>query len=691
MSLLPALSTQYVAIGLIILVTAYLLALTFRYIPNTRVGIVEKLISGKGSVRSGFIALEGEAGFQPDVLRGGWHLLTPFQYRIHTVPLVTITQGKIGYLFARDGSPLQPDQALATNTTARDFQDVAKFLHSGGQRGPQRQILREGTYAINLAQFVVVTEGQIFYLPLSKDEDATFHAMASIIAERQGFHPFVLKGADDAIGVVTVHDGPSLAQGQIIAPTVGDDPGDAKTFHNNFQDPERFLAAGGRRGRQLQVLVEGTYYINRLFATVEMIKKTVIEVGNVGVVISYTGDKGSDLSGAEYRHGEMVQEGKRGVWSTPLLPGKYAFNTYAGQVVTVPTTNIILKWIRTEVGSHRLDENLAEVSLITKDAFEPSLPLSVVIHIDYQKAPLVIQRFGDIKRLVEQTLDPMVSAYFKNVGQTRTLIQLIQDRSSIQQIASEEMKEKFERYNLELQEVLIGTPTSAKPGDPNIEQILRQLRDRQIAEEQVETYSRQEKASIKERELREAEARARQQQHLTESELSITIQGNQGKAEYQRSLQQAAQIRALAEAEADKVKLMGGGEASRVRALAEAEAEKAARVGIAQALAIDEQVRAYGGPKFQLTQQVMSRFAEAIEHAGVDVVPRILIGGGNGSGVQGNLLESLLALLLSDRLGERVGEVPPREPEVEKLRQQIRSAVIATADVVAPTPKKSRE
>jgi hypothetical protein len=62
-----------------------------------------------------------------------------------------------------------------------------------------------------------------------------------------------------------------------------------------------------------------------------------------------------------------------------------------------------------------------------------SLPLSVVIHIDYQKAPLVIQRFGDVKKLVEQTLDPMVSAYFKNIGQTRTLIHLIQERNEIRQ------------------------------------------------------------------------------------------------------------------------------------------------------------------------------------------------------------------------------------------------------------------
>ena len=50
-----------------------------RYIPNTRVAVVEKLWSAHGSLRGGFIALRGEAGFQPQVLRGGWHLFFPFQ------------------------------------------------------------------------------------------------------------------------------------------------------------------------------------------------------------------------------------------------------------------------------------------------------------------------------------------------------------------------------------------------------------------------------------------------------------------------------------------------------------------------------------------------------------------------------------------------------------------------------------
>jgi uncharacterized membrane protein YqiK len=271
----------------------------------------------------------------------------------------------------------------------------------------------------------------------------------------------------------------------------------------------------------------------------------------------------------------------------------------------------------------------------------------------------------------------MVSAYFKNVGQTRTLIQLIQERSLIQEVAGGEMQAKFAHYNLKLEEVLIGTPTSS-PGDNKIEIILTQLRNRQIAEEQVETYARQEKAAVKERELREAEARARQQQQLTESEVSITIQSNQGKADYQRALQQAAQIRALAEAEA----------------------EKAARIGIGQAIAIEEQVRAYGGPQYRVTQEVMNRFSEAVQHSGVEVVPRVLITdshNGDGSGGGNSAMQGLLAMLLSERMGVSLADNgangadsangangDERPPEVLAMRQTIRDALTKAQAELAP-------
>src|SRR6201995_5313461 len=477
----------------------------FRYIPNNQVGIVEKLWSAKGSIEDGFIALNGEAGYEPEVLRGGLHVFFPFMYRLHKSDLVTVGQGKIAYVFARDGAPLGASQVLGANDTddKPDFQTARRFLNGGGQKGPQRKVLREGTYAINTTQFAIITDERVYGHALSGQERAVLDGMQLTISERWGFTPVILAANQDLVGVVTVHDGPSLPPGEIIAPEVGTELRYEETFHNNFQEPEKFLAAGGYRGRQLQVIVEGTWYINRLFATVEAVPKTVIPVGNVGVVIFYTGPKTADVSGDLYRHGELVENGSRGVWRDPLLPGKYAFNSYAGKIEVIPTVNFILKWVRGEVVAMKLDENLSETSLITKDSFDPTLPLSVVMHIDYKKAPMIIQRFGDVKKLVEQTLDPMVSAFFKNIAQKMTLIELLQTRSAIQDESAQAMKEKFAGYSLELQEVLIGTPRAAAVGDQTIENILIQLRSRQIAREQVETYREQEKAATQERTLNE--------------------------------------------------------------------------------------------------------------------------------------------------------------------------------------------
>lgn len=620
-----------------------------RYVRNDRVAIIEKLWSRNGSVTGGLIALKGEAGYQPEVLRGGYHFFFPFQYKVHIQSLVTIPQGQIGYIFARDGKPLGPTQTLASNVTSADFLDVRAFLSDGGQKGPQRTILREGTYAINLAMFVVITAERIYGLMLENADANLFTDMKNVIEQRGGFDAVVIKDSTDTIGVVTVHDGPALTSDHIIAPQVGVDQDDVATFHNSFQDPEKFLAAGGRRGRQLQVLVEGTYFINRLFATVESVPKTIIEVGHVGVVISYTGDVGVDTTGAEYKHGELVARGSRGVQAEPLMPGKYAFNTYAGKIIIVPTTNFILRWEGNATGQHKFDENLSEVNLITKDAFEPALPLSVVVHIDYRKAPLVIQRFGDVKKLVEQTLDPMVSAYFKNIGQTRTLIQLLQQRSEIQEQASNEMRDKFGAYNLEMQEVLIGTPR-ASGSDSQIEKVLDQLRQRQVAEEKVATYAKQEEAAGAEKSLREAEARALQQTSITQSELSITIQENEGKAAAKRATQDGERIRTMATAEADRIRITGEGEAAKVVALAGAEAERITKTGLATAETIERQVEASGGADYQLKRQIVERIADALEKSGVDIVPRVQISGASGQGQgEGGLVGALMGLVMADK------------------------------------------
>src|SRR5690348_7321011 len=165
-------------VGLVIFLALFLSWLTVRYIPNQQVGVVEKLWSSAGSVPEGsIIALAGEAGFQADLLRGGLHFgLWRWQYRVHKVPLVTIPQGKIGYVYARDGESLPPSQTLGRVVPCNNFQDARTFLgepaeqgaeSERGQRGRQRAILREGVYAINPALFVVITEDVVYHLGMN--------------------------------------------------------------------------------------------------------------------------------------------------------------------------------------------------------------------------------------------------------------------------------------------------------------------------------------------------------------------------------------------------------------------------------------------------------------------------------------------------------------------------------------------
>ena len=629
--------------ALVLLVVLIDVSRVVRYIPNARLGVVEKLWSSSGSVKAGLLALGGEAGFQPDVRRGGFHFFAPFQYRMHICPMVSVTQGKIGYVFARDGVDLPAGQTLADNARLADFRDVRVFLESGGQKGPQRKVLREGTHIINPALFVVMTEEATYSMPLESQEQAYYDKMREVLDQRRAFTPVVIRGASDStesdlLAVVTVHDGPPLARDDLLAADVGD-------RHNSFQEPEAFLAAGGRRGRQERVLVEGTYYINRLFATVELIRKTVIPVGFVGVVVSYTGRWGSDVSGSEYSHGELVETGCRGVWRDPLMPGKYAFNTYAGKIELVPTTNFVLMWQSGVTGSN-FDSNLREITLITKDAFEPLLPLSVVVHIDYRKAPMVVQRFGNVRQLVEQTLDPMVSSYFKNVSQTRTFIELIQSRSELQAGASVDMRERFQAYSLEFQEVLIGTP-KPQAGDTQIENIMSQLRDRQIAREQVETFAQKQIAADKLRELNEAEKRAQKQAELTASLVDISIKDNNGAAAVKAAERRREEISLLAQADKFRQENEGAGRASAIKAVGEAEA--------AAIKAKSDALEGEGADK-QLMQTVMLRLAEAFESAKVPLVPQIQIGGGGAAGA--NAFDTLLGLMGAMKAREMAAALP---------------------------------
>jgi uncharacterized membrane protein YqiK len=666
-------SVETVAIGAIsVLVLAIVIRiglwlLGFRYIPHDRIGLVEKIWSFSGSLTEGrIIAFNGEAGFQSDILRGGMHFgYFPWQYRIHRVPLVIVGEGQIGYVYARDGQPLPPTQTLGRSVSCNHYQDGRAFLLEGGQRGRQRAILREGVYAINQALFVVITETAAFVGPVRSIDEIAFEQWQAELAGIGGFRPVLIGTggstiaaplsaerhdvdvrleSNDTIGVVTVHDGPVIGSGEIIAPEVhASEQGD----HNYFQDPEMFLALGGRRGKQLEIR-----------------PKMLIPIGYVGVVVSYYGARGQDLTGQGFRYGEQVNPNERGVWKEALPPGKYALNPYALKVELVPTINFVLRWITGQTEAHQYDKDLSSIELITADGYEPLLPLSLVLHIDYEKAPRVIQRFGDVRRLITQTLDPILTSYFRDVAQSSNMLDLLTKREEIQSHATEELGRRFAQFDINCIAVLIGRPESVvkdSEEDP-IDRLFDQLRSRRLAEEQRETFAKQEQAALQRKKLNEAQAIAEKQAELTQTKINVEIASNQGEARLAEARGLAKRDVELAQGQSQAQQLLGKGEASRT-----------AQVGLAEAAVSLQKVRALGDPRLYAVNLVSQQLAQSKQ----PLVPSRLFVAGDSRSNGGNhgglgLLHHLIALLLSEKAGTGVtgGGSDDLDKTVAELQKQ---------------------
>jgi hypothetical protein len=238
-----------------------------------------------------------------------------------------------------------------------------------------------------------------------------------------------------------------------------------------------------------------------------------------------------------------------------------------------------------------------------------------------------------------------------------TLIELLQNRAAIQEESSREMKEKFANYSLELQEVLIGTPRASQ-GDKTIEDILIQLRSRQVAREQVTTFQEQEKAAVQQRTLNEATATAAAQTALTQSLIQIKVHENEGAAALARAQKDAETVKVTAAAVGEKSRLEGQGEADRTLAIGTATAQSTK-------LAVD----AYGGPEFRLAEQNFSRFADALTKINQPIVPQFLMSGAAGQDSAGSggliptaMLSSMFGRMMPDALDKLKDEAPHPPP-----------------------------
>jgi uncharacterized membrane protein YqiK len=594
-------------------------------VPEDKIGLVTKkfVLMGKQELPEGrILATDGEAGFQSQTLAPGvyfWKWL--WQYDVTFQSFTVIPTGKIGLVLAKDGTELIPGAILARRVDCDAYQNAEAFLKNGGQKGRQTAIMTPGSYRINTFIFEVeITD--------------------------------MINVPDNAVGIVTTLEGKSIEPGQIAGKII--------EGHNNFQNADAFLERGGYKGLQEQVILSGSYFLNPWFAKVETRQMTEIPISHVGVVISYVGNEGVDLSGTDFKHGNIVGKNYKGVWAEPLGPGKYPINPYIMKVEYVPTTNLVLNWASARSESHQLDKNLSTITVRSKDGFTFNLDVSQIIHIPASEAPKVIARFGNMSNLVTQVLEPTIGNYFRNSAQDAEVIDFLKSRKERQESAKMHIGRVLEQYNVFGVDTLIGDIVPP-------ESLMKTLTDRKIAEEQKVTYDTQMRAQETRQALEKETAIAEIQKEIVKADQGVLIAERIADASVKKAQGDANSVRLQANAEADRMKLLASGEAEKVRVLAKAEAERTELTARAEAERISltgnaeaEKILAIGKSSaeyYKLAVEAMGgnnftqlKVMEAIGEQHIKIMPDILIGGSDGNN---GPISGLLGLKLLEQLGEK--------------------------------------
>lgn len=632
-----------VGLDFFIALMVMLVLFSFYSIGPTQVGMVRRRF-GARLPGDNPIALKGEAGYQADLLMPGLRFKFCVTYAVTKHPWVLVPAGQIGVVLAQVGHSLPIGAKSAVyRPEFGNFSDVRVFLEKGGEKGVQRPVLAPGTLApLHPVAFIVITKPQVYGVPVSSDLRAarsrgTLNFTSFGLEERQldvtriAPRPTEAGKVIDMIGIVTALDGQPLPAGDIAsrlggfadieaaeaAATSPDAAGaDAKLAetilgsqnerHGAYQDFQKFIDLGGKIGLQHDPLLYGAYNLNPFLVRVEEVPMLVIEQGQVAVIKAYAGLPTQDTSGADFKFGSLVHPGHRGIWREPLRTGKYPINPRCYQAVIVPTFIITLNWADVVSQAHNLDAQLNQIEAKSSEGFHFAIDLQVQIHIPDTQAPYVISMVGSVQNLVNEVLQAAVGNHFRNKLQSMPAVRFIASREQVQQGAFEYVREELAKYRVETRGVYIQAVVLP-------EQLVQVLTQREIANQEIETYKMQRSAQDQRTETEKAKGTADMQADLAKAQVGVDIQNNRTAARKKE-----------AEGEAFFIEQTGAAQGAQVRS-----------VGLARAEAYQRQVAALGSNATALVNAV-----EALAKSNVPFVPETLVMGGGGS------LDGVLALLM---------------------------------------------
>ncbi len=586
-----------------------------------------------------FIKRGGVKGIQLRTLPPGLWPIHPYLFRVSVAKTTIVPPGKVGVTTAADGAPLDAGRLHGKAIeNHKNYQDAELFMSSGGQKGPQVEILTPGTYRILTNSLDIDDQN------LMKPGLFTVRLFdATVISENQ-------------IGLVEALDGAPLDPRDYVATPI--------EGHDNFQDCNEFIRSGGQRGPQKDILLPGTYYINPLVFKVIPESAKEIQPGEVAVIVSNIGkdpgeeirkqmaakvrermereeqahvsqaaarlDKLSDesrnvaeiqedlMSGdpADRRLDEgaheayVVPEGYRGIQETVVGPGRYYVNTLAISPIVIPTTNQTVEWTAGEV-----NQSFNPFEVISKDGFTMQLEVRVVFRVKPEDAPFMVAKIGSIDKLIQNVMHPLIDSIFRNQASESSAMAYLQNRHEEQERAEARVRAHLLKYHVDVVNVLIchiHLPA----------ELMKTQTEKILAEQRQNMFDAQREAEEKRIQLEKITAQANNQKDLMAATVGVEISGKR-----------AEQRKAEAE-----------GEAHYILATGKAEAEKVRLMGEAQGVAYHEQVNALGAQGVALVETL-----KVIGEKNVRITPDVLASGGTGDGA-GGIGTLLLLNLFKDRL-----------------------------------------
>jgi hypothetical protein len=272
----------------------------------------------------------------------------------------------------------------------------------------------------------------------------------------------------------------------------------------------------------------------------------------------------------------------------------------------VPTSILNLNWADAVSEAHQLDAQLQQIVAKSNEGFIFKIDLQVQIHVPDTKAPRVISMVGTMRNLVNEVLQAAVGNHFRDKLQSMPAIRFIETRQKVQEEAFQHIREQLEQYQVETRGVYIQDVILP-------EDLVRVLTQREIANQEIDTFKKQRSAQEERIAMEQAKGTAEMQAELAKSKVGVDIKTNNANARVEE----------------------GRGESEYIRQTGMSRGAEVEAVGLARARGYEAQVKALGSNATALVNVVT-----ALSEGHARFVPDVLV---TSSGNGGGALEGLAA------------------------------------------------